>query len=554
MTTVAARKDLAEQNPTTDAPHSRRWWILAVMSLTTFMVFLDNTIVNTALPSISRDLNASTSTLQWVIDAYTLVLAGLLLVGGTMGDRFGRRRFLIIGMLIFGAAAVGAALSTNSGALLAFRAMQGTGAALVLPATLSIVTDVFPREERAQAIGIWTGAGGLALGVGPVLGGIIVDELNWAAVFWLHLPVVALALIGMRIVPESRDSRSLKLDVRGAVLGTAGLLALVFAIIQGNEAGWGSVQIVGMFALAVALLSLFALSQARSAAPMLPLRFFKQRDFNGAVLIIGLIFFSMMVTFFFLTQYFQLVQGKSAFVAGAGLLPMAGMMVVGAPIAGLLSGRVGPKVLVTAAGVAVVFGMIWLSRIDAETSYTTIALGLMAFGFGGGMALAPLTDTVMAAVPVNAAGIGSAVNDVSRELGAALGIAITGSIVSGLYRSNINESLTGVVPEEFVETASEGIGVTTIAAQSLPPDVASVVVEAANTAFVDAFTTGLLVSAGIMAVATVASVLLIPSRMRSDQVDERLTEARVEDARVEFDRPTGDARVEPAFAAMDDGF
>jgi len=183
MTTVAARKDLAEQNPTTDAPHSRRWWILAVMSLTTFMVFLDNTIVNTALPSISRDLNASTSTLQWVIDAYTLVLAGLLLVGGTMGDRFGRRRFLIIGMLIFGAAAVGAALSTNSGALLAFRAMQGTGAALVLPATLSIVTDVFPREERAQAIGIWTGAGGLALGVGPVLGGIIVDELNWAAVF-----------------------------------------------------------------------------------------------------------------------------------------------------------------------------------------------------------------------------------------------------------------------------------------------------------------------------------------------------------------------------------
>jgi len=370
----------------------------------------------------------------------------------------------------------------------------------------------------------------------------------------LHLPVVALALIGMRIVPESRDSRSLKLDVRGAVLGTAGLLALVFAIIQGNEAGWGSVQIVGMFALAVALLSLFALSQARSAAPMLPLRFFKQRDFNGAVLIIGLIFFSMMVTFFFLTQYFQLVQGKSAFVAGAGLLPMAGMMVVGAPIAGLLSGRVGPKVLVTAAGVAVVFGMIWLSRIDAETSYTTIALGLMAFGFGGGMALAPLTDTVMAAVPVNAAGIGSAVNDVSRELGAALGIAITGSIVSGLYRSNINESLTGVVPEEFVETASEGIGVTTIAAQSLPPDVASVVVEAANTAFVDAFTTGLLVSAGIMAVATVASVLLIPSRMRSDQVDERLTEARVEDARVEFDRPTGDARVEPAFAAMNDGF
>ncbi|HJN93627.1 MAG TPA: MFS transporter, partial [Dehalococcoidia bacterium] len=189
-----------------------------------------------------------------------------------------------------------------------------------------------------------------------------------------------------------------------------------------------------MFALAGVLLTGFAASQARSDSPMLPLRFFKQGDFNGAVLIIGLIFFAMLVTFFFLTQYFQVVQGKSAFEAGAGLLPMAGMMMVGAPIAGLLSSRVGPKVLVTAAGVAVVFGMVWLSGIDVETSYTEIAIGLMAFGFGGGMALAPLTDTVMAAVPVNVAGIGSAVNDVSRELGAALGIAITGSIVSGIYR------------------------------------------------------------------------------------------------------------------------
>ncbi len=556
-TATAANTTRAQEDRRADAAHPRRWWILAVMSLTTFMVFLDNTIVNTALPSISRDLNASTSTLQWVIDAYTLVLAGLLLVGGTMGDRFGRRRFLIIGMVIFGIASAGVALSTTSGALLVFRAVQGTGAALVLPATLSTVTDVFPRGERAKAIGIWTGAGGLAVGMGPVLGGLVVDQANWAAVFWLHIPVVALALAGMRIVPESRDQRSSRLDVRGALLATSGLLALVFAIIQGNEAGWGSAQIVGMFALAGVLLTGFAASQARSDSPMLPLRFFKQGDFNGAVLIIGLIFFAMLVTFFFLTQYFQVVQGKSAFAAGAGLLPMAGMMMVGAPIAGLLSSRVGPKVLVTAAGVAVVFGMVWLSGIDVETSYTEIAIGLMAFGFGGGMALAPLTDTVMAAVPVNVAGIGSAVNDVSRELGAALGIAITGSIVSGIYRSNVDASLTGVVPDEFVGTASDGIGVATIAAQSLPPELASVVVAAANTAFVDAFTTGLLVSAGIMAVATVVSVVLIPGRMRSDQVD---------DERVEFERPLisrttngkpavgGTVELEPVFASMNGSF
>lgn len=508
------------EGPREAGAHPRRWWVLAVMSLTAFMVFLDNTIVNTALPSIARDLNASTSTLQWVIDGYTLVLAGLLLAGGTMGDRFGRRRFLTMGMAIFGAAAVGAALSTTSEMLIGFRALQGVGAALVLPATLSIVTDVFPRGERAKAIGIWTGAGGMAVAVGPVAGGFIVDHVNWAAVFWLHVPVVLLALAGMRIVPESRDQRSLGLDVPGALLATGGLLALVYGIIQGNEAGWGSAEILAAFAIGGLLLGAFAVVETRSAAPMLPLRFFRQRDFNGAVLIIGLIFFSMMVTFFFLTQFFQIVQGKSALTAGAYVLPAAGMMMVGAPISGLLSRRVGPRVLVTAAGVAVVFGLVWLTQVDVGTGYGAIAVGLMAFGFGGGMALAPLTDTVMAAVPVNDAGIGSAVNDVSRELGAALGIAIVGSIVSSLYQSNVEDALGGVVSPELVETAGEGIGVATVAAATLPPDVASTVMTAANGAFVDAFTTGLMVSAVFMALATAAAWLLIPRRMRQSQAEE----------------------------------
>ena len=524
VTSLARSAAAEELNP-------RRWWILAVMSLTTFMVFLDNTIVNTALPSISRDLGASTATLQWVIDGYTLVLAGFLLVGGTMGDRFGRRRFLILGMLIFGIAASGAALSTDSTMLIGFRGLQGIGAALVLPATLSIVTATFPREERTIAIGIWTATGGLAIGVGPVVGGLIVDEINWAAVFWLHLPVVAVALLGMRLVPESRDSRFLRLDIPGALLATSGLFALVFGIIQGNEAGWTSPEIIAAFSAAVVLLGAFAVVEARSRAPMLPLRFFKQRDFNGAVLIIGLIFFSLMVTFFFLTQFFQIVQGKSAFTAGAFILPAAGMMLVGAPISAILSKRIGPRALITVAGVAVVGGLIWLSNLDADSSYLTIGLGLAAFGFGGGMALAPLTDTVMAAVPVNDAGIGSAVNDVSRELGAALGIAITGSIVSNIYRSNVDDSLSGVVPADLVETIGEGIGVANITAASLPAEVAAAVVQAANTAFIDAFTTGLLVSAGVMVLATVAALVMIPRRMRSSQADD------VAEFRVEFDRP-----------------
>ena len=314
------------------------------------------------------------------------------------------------------------------------------------------------------------------------------------------------------------------LDLPGAVLATGGLLAVVYAIIQGNEAGWTSPEIVIAFGAGIAMLAAFAFVELRARAPMLPLRFFRQRDFNGAVLVIGLIFFAIIVTFFFLTQFFQIVQGKSAFTAGLYLLPTAGMMMVGAPISGLLQKSVGPKILVTVAGVAVTFGLLWLSGVDQSTGYGVIAIGLMSFGFGGGMALAPLTDTVMAAVPTNDAGIGSAVNDVSRELGAALGIAIVGSLVSSLvsslYSANVQDSLSGVVDPEIVETASEGIGVAAVAAGSLPADIAATVVAATNTAFVDAFTTGLVISAGFMAAATLAALLLLPRRMRETQAQD----------------------------------
>ena len=298
------------------------------------------------------------------------------------------------------------------------------------------------------------------------------------------------------------------------MLATGGLLAVVYAIIQGNEAGWTSPEIVGAFAAGGAMLAAFAVVELRARSPMLPLRFFRQRDFTGAVLVIGLVFFALMVTFFFLTQFFQIVQGKSALTAGLYLLPTAGMMMVGAPISGLLEKRVGPRILVVVAGVAIVFGLVWLSGVGASSGYGYIAIGLMAFGFGAGMAEVPLTDTVMAAVPVNDAGIGSAVNDVSRELGAALGIAIVGSLVSSLYSGNVQDSLAGVVDAEIVGTASEGIGVAVVAAQSLPADVAATVVAAANAAFVDAFTTGMLISAGFMVAATLAALVLLPWKMR----------------------------------------
>ncbi len=453
----------------------RRWWVLAVMSLSIFMIFVDNTVVNTAIPSIARDLQASTSVLQWVVDGYTLVLAGLVLAGGTIGDRFGRRRWMMIGMVTFGLASAGAALSDSASTLIAFRALQGVGAALVMPATLSILTDVFPRGERAKAIGIWTAAGGLGVGFGPAVGGYMVDQLNWAAVFWLHIPVVVIALAGLLlVVPESRDSRARRLDVPGTVLATTGLLAVVYGIIQGSEAGW------------------------------------------TAVLIIGLVYFALLVTLFFLAQLFQLVQGRSPFEAGLLFVPLAVAFFMGAPISGVLVQRIGPRRLLLLSLGAMIAGMLLMTQLDAASSTFQVAVTLFLFGLSGGLGLTPLTDTVMAAVPVDDAGIGSAVNDVSRELGGALGIALIGSIVNGLYRSNVEAELAGQSPE-VVEAAREGIGVSTFVAAQLPADVAAAVTAGANEAFVDAVGTGLLIGVAFLVGATAVALAMLPDRMRTTQ-------------------------------------
>lgn len=497
---------------------SRRWWVLGVMSLSILMVFLDNTVVNTALPAISRELEASTSTLQWVVDSYALILAGLLLLGGTIGDRFGRRRWMLAGMSVFGLAAVGAALSPITELLIAFRALQGLGAALVMPATLSILTDVFPREERAMAIGIWTGVGALGIGLGPAFGGYLVDNVGWASVFWMHIPFVLASLAGtLAIVPESRDQRTRSLDIPGGVLATAGLLALVYAIIRGSEAGWTSAEILTSFTVAVGALVAFAVTELRSASPMLPLQFFRQRDFTASVVIIGMMMFAMFVSFFFLTQYFQLVQGRTALSAGLLILPTSAAMMVGAPISGVLVKRVGPRALISASMLLMTTGILMLTQVEVDTSTSYVIAALATFGLAAGLGMAPLTDTVMAAVPVDDAGIGSAVNDVTRELGGALGIALIGSLVNGWYRGNIDETLTGQVPVAVVETAREGIGVATLAASQLPAEVATTLTTTANLAFVDAMTNGFFVSAAILLATLAVALTMVPARIRATQ-------------------------------------
>ena len=503
---------------------SRKNLILAIVSLGTLIVFLDNTVVNTAIPTISIELEASISQLQWVVDSYTLALAGLLLIGGSIGDRYGRKRFMLVGLAIFGAGAVGAALSQDINTLIVMRAVQGAGAAFILPATLSIITDVFARSERSKAIGIWSGVGALGIGLGPAVGGYLVDTLGWASVFWMHLPVIALTVIGMQFVPESRDARQRSLDIPGALLGSAGISVLVFGLIRAGEVGWFANPTIVAAVLATGLLGAFVIYESRTAEPMLPMRFFKQKDFSGSVIVIGLIMFGMLVSFFFLTQFFQIVQGRSAFQAGLLIIPTAMAMMISAPIAGVLVKRTGPRVLVLASAIAMTAGLLMLTQIEVTTGTQYIIAALALFGLGGGLGIAPLTDTVMAAVPVSDAGIGSAVNDVSRELGAALGIATIGSVVNSLYRANMSEGLPAGLPPEVAEIVEEGVGAAGVVASQLPGTSGAALIDAANLAFVDAMTTGFYVSAGFVALSAVVALTMIPTRIREIQADEEVEE------------------------------
>jgi EmrB/QacA subfamily drug resistance transporter len=503
----------------TTSVEPRRWWVLAVMSVGTLMVFLDDTVVNTALPRIAVDLHASTSALQWVIDAFVLVLAGLLLLCGSIGDRYGRKRMMSIGLVVFGLAATGAALANSTGLLIAMRAVQGLGAALVLPATLSIIVSVFPRQERPKAIVVWTAVGGLGIALGPVAGGSLIDAAGWSAAFWLFIPLVVAALAGMTVVPESRDPRRVGLDVPGAVLGTAGVTTLVYGIIRAGEVGWGTGVVLGSFAAAAVLLAAFAVVEARASAPMLPLQFLRERDLVGAVLVIGILLFAMFVTFFFLTQYFQIVQGRSALEAGLLLVAPAAGMIVGSGIAGRLIHTAGPRVLSALMLVMVVAALVVLTVIiDTTTDGGPILLILGFFGLGAGLGMPALTDSVMAAVPERDAGVGSALNDVSRQLGGALGVAVIGSVVNDAYRSNLADH-AGNLPPAALHAAGEGIGIASRVAATLPRDAAAELTRTANDAFIHAINRGFTISTTVLLAALVVAVTMMPRWMRVAQAD-----------------------------------
>jgi DHA2 family multidrug resistance protein-like MFS transporter len=496
----------------------RRWWILAVLCLSVLLVVVDNTIVNVALPTMSRQLSASTQGLQWIVDAYTLVFAGLLLVGGNLGDRLGRRRMLQAGLVLFGLTSVGAALARSTGELIAGRAAMGVAAALIYPATLALLTSTFTvARERATAIGIWSGVSGLAVAIGPVTGGLLLRHFSWSSVFYVNVPIVIIALVaGLRLLPESRDRQAGRFDPLGALASVAGIGLLVYTVIEAPRRGWDTAATIGGFAGALVILAAFTWWQLRRPDPMLDVRLFRNPRFAAASGAIALAFFGLFGFIFMITQYFQVVRGYNSLHAGVATLPFAIVTGAVSPLAIMLMKRLGTKIIVTVGLLSMSAGFVVAAGTAVNSAYwgrVIIAMVLMAAGLA--LTASPATDAIMGALPPGKAGAGSAVNDTTRELGGTLGVAIVGSVMSSAYGSHVLSALTSIgVPAAVKSAAQQSVVAGLDVAAHLPPGLRDVAAAATRQAFIDGLRAGSIVAAGATALAALATLAFLPARVR----------------------------------------
>jgi EmrB/QacA subfamily drug resistance transporter len=449
--------------------YARRWKTLAVLSLSLLIIGLDNTILNVALPSLQEEFDASTSTLQWMVDSYLLVFAGLLLAMGTLGDRFGRKRALQTGLILFGGASLMVLFVETSGQLIAVRAVMGIGGALIMPATLSIISNVFPREERAKAIGIWSATAAVGVGLGPLFGGILLEFFDWKSVFLLNVPVAFIALVrGFSLVPESRDPHPGRFDFAGVVLSVTTLVSLVYGIIEAPEAGWTSASTLGCFGLALGLGAAFIAWELRTKDPMLNLSFFRDPRFSVASLGLGLASFALFGAIFAMTQFLQDALGYSALEAGAAMVPIAFGLVIGSGSSIKLTARFGTRPVICAGlvGVAVVLSSALLWTYDMP--YLPIGLWFLGMAVSMGWIMAPATHSVMGSVPESKSGVASAMNDVTRQVAGALGTAVVGSLVTSLYTHDVGEIPVGSSDASSIAfTDAVGIGFAAAATAAL---------------------------------------------------------------------------------------
>jgi len=485
---------------------NRRWWTLGAMCFALFMVMLDNTVVNVALPAIQADLDTSIAGLEWTVNAYTLSFAVLLVTGGRLGDIFGRRRVFLFGVVVFALASGLIGLAQTDTWLIAFRAVQGVGAAFMMPATLSIIANAFPPHERGKAIGTWAGVSAMALAIGPVVGGFLVEHVSWQSIFFLNLPVAALAVfVTLAAAQESRDETSTHhVDYAGVVTISVGLGALVLALVEGNSWGWGSPGILALVATALVALAAFAVAERRSVEPMVDFRFFASRSFLGANIVAFVVSFAMLAMFFFLALYMQNILGYSPLEAGIRFLPSTVVIIFVGPIAGRLTDAIGPRPLMTLGLVAVAISLFWQGHLAVDTGYGSLVGAFVLMGLGMGLVMSPMSTAAMNAVDQAKAGVASGVLSMSRMVGGTFGVAAMGALITGLGRGRIDELLPAL-PAPRREALVEGLGFGS-------GDASGPVADAVREAFVHALNNGLRIGAVVAALGAVAAAVLIADR------------------------------------------
>ncbi len=497
-----------------------RWAALAVLSVTLIMLNLDNTILNVALPTLVRDLHSTTSQLQWIADSYTLVFAGLLLTGGSLGDRLGRKWIFMTGLFVFGIGSVASAFSGSSDTLILTRGFMGIGGAMAMPATLSIITNIFTiPKERAKAIAIWSGASGLGIALGPITGGWLLSHFWWGSVFLVNAPIVLAGIIAaIWIVPNSKDVNIPRPDPIGSLLSIAGLGTVLWAIIEAPSKGWtSSVILIGFFVGGV-LLASFLIWETKTSHPMLRLYFFENPRFSMAASSIAIAFFVLGGASFLLTQYLQFVRGYSPLKAGALFLPLAAALLVVSPLSAQVAHKVGTKITVAFGLSMVSLSALLLSRFSATSSLLEIELTLALIGVGLAFTMPPSAESVMGSLPRSQAGVGSATNGTLIQVGGALGVAILGSLLATGYSTHLTAlRVFSLVPSQLRSVLKTSIGSTLIAAKSLPSTLASQLVVGGKGAFIDALSSSLLVALAVGVTGAVLVLFILPARARVDQ-------------------------------------
>jgi EmrB/QacA subfamily drug resistance transporter len=507
--------------------------ILVALLLPAFLVNLDTMLVNVALPAMVRELHATTTQLQWVVDAYNLVFAALLLTFGSLSDRFGRKGMLLTGLAVVGTASLAGGFTTSPAQLIATRAVMGLGAAMTFPATLSLISNVFTeRKERARAIGLWGAVSGVAIATGPIVGGWLLEHYSWPAIFIAMAPVAAVAagLVAVA-VPTSKDPDATPVDMPGLVLSSAAMALLVFTIIEAPTYGWAAARTVAGFAVSAVLLAAFIVAERRAAHPMLDVSLFRNMRFSAASGAVTVSFFTLFGFIFLITQYFQFVRAYGPLSTGVRLLPVALSVGVGSVAGTQLAVRAGTKLVVTTGLVAMAGFYGWVAAtIGATLAYGVIAAQMVVYGLGLGLTSAPATESIMGAIPAAKAGVGSAINDSTRLIGGTLGVAVLGSVYASVYASRLTASMPAAVPGPVAAIAHQSVGAAYVAAGKIAalghPALGHALQHASANAFLRGLTIGALVAGSVAALGAILAVLFLPAqptRPASPAVDDAET-------------------------------